>query len=61
MAKLREECCFLHLFTRDLLRAERQKGSPPANEIETYMKEGRLVPSEMLFKLIQKVHLIKFY
>lgn len=55
--------CFLHISTGDLLRAERQKGfwlflflgGPDAEELENIMREGKLVPSDTLVKLIKKV------
>jgi len=57
----------LHISTGDLLREERQKGKSgggvsfftkggaDAVQIESFIKEGKLVPSEMLVKLILKV------
>ena len=58
-----KDFCFLHISTGDLLRAERQKGriifltlgGPDAEELENIMKEGKLVPSDKLVKLIKKV------
>lgn len=55
--------CFLHISTGDLLRAERQQGlqlflflgGPGAEELENIMREGKLVPSDTLVKLIKKV------
>ena len=42
-----------HLSAGDLLRAERNKGGETANVIEEYIKEGKLVPYEII------VHLLK--
>ncbi|CAD8178010.1 unnamed protein product [Paramecium octaurelia] len=52
--KMVKDYCFLHISTGDLLRAERQKGGPDAEELENIMREGKLVPSDTLVKLIKK-------
>ena len=49
-----EKYHFNHLSTGDLLREERKSGSSEAEMIEGYLKEGKLVPSELLVRLIQK-------
>lgn len=51
-SKLKEDYGFIHLSTGDLLRAELEKGGADANEISELMKEGKLVPSSLLVKLI---------
>lgn len=43
---------FCHLSTGDLLRDEITTKSKDAKMIEDFMKEGKLVPSELLVKLI---------
>lgn len=43
---------FCHLSTGDLLRDELTTKSKDAKMIEDFMKEGKLVPSELLVKLI---------
>jgi adenylate kinase family enzyme len=43
-----------HLSAGDLLRAERKKeGSPNADLINSYIKEGKIVPVEITVKLLQ--------
>ncbi|MCL4112619.1 UNVERIFIED_CONTAM: hypothetical protein GTU68_051534 [Idotea baltica] len=36
---------FIHLSAGDLLREERKKGSEKGELIESYIKEGKIVPS----------------
>lgn len=43
-----------HLSTGDLLRAERMQGGPLGEEINSYIKQGKLVPSEVTCKLLEK-------
>lgn len=45
---------FTHLSTGDLLREEAKKKTPESAEIQKYMKEGQLVPSELVVRLAQK-------
>ena len=45
---------WVHLSTGDLLREERKSGSKDAEMIETYLKDGKLVPSELLVGLVRK-------
>jgi len=43
-----------HLSTGDLLRKERDSGSKLASQINQIMTEGKLVPTEILIKLLKK-------
>lgn len=52
--KLVETGKWVHLSTGDLLREERKSGSKDAEMIENYLKEGKLVPSELLVGLVRK-------
>jgi adenylate kinase family enzyme len=45
---------FLHLSTGDLLREERQKGGEDAQMIESFIKDGKLLPSSLVVKLLKK-------
>lgn len=44
---------WVHLSTGDLLRAERQKGSTTAIAIEGLVTDGKLVPNEIIVKLLK--------
>jgi UMP-CMP kinase family protein len=44
---------WIHLSAGDLLRAERQKGGETADTIETFIKEGKLVPYEIIVNLLK--------
>jgi len=44
---LLQEFGWCHLSAGDLLRAERATGSPDADLINTYIKEGKIVPVEV--------------
>lgn len=44
----------MHLSAGDLLRAERDSGSPDGELIESYIKQGTIVPVEVTISLIQK-------
>ena len=46
-AKIVEEYGYVHLSAGDLLRAERATGSDLADMINTYIKEGKIVPAEV--------------
>lgn len=46
---------FVHLSAGDLLRAERQSGSKDGELIETYIKNGDIVPVEITLNLLEKV------
>jgi len=53
-AKLVEDLKFVHLSAGDLLRAEQSReGSPHAEMIKTYIKEGKVVPMEVTIKLLE--------
>ncbi|MFK5923158.1 MAG: nucleoside monophosphate kinase [Verrucomicrobiota bacterium] len=42
-----------HLSTGDLLRAEREAGGPTAHTIEEFITAGKLVPNEIVMKLLK--------
>jgi UMP-CMP kinase family protein len=44
---------FKHLSTGDLLREERQKQGELSQTIDQYIKEGKLLPSELVVKLLK--------
>ena len=46
---------FVHLSAGDLLRAERSSGSKESALIESYIKDGRIVPVEVTVALLEKV------
>ena len=52
--KLVDNYGYVHLSAGDLLRAERNSGSSNAEMINTYIKEGKIVPVEVTVKLIKK-------
>ena len=45
---------FKHLSAGDLLREERQKGGDLAETIDQFIKEGKLISSELVVKLMKK-------
>uniref|UniRef100_A0A6P4AKW2 UMP-CMP kinase n=1 Tax=Ziziphus jujuba TaxID=326968 RepID=A0A6P4AKW2_ZIZJJ len=45
---------FTHLSAGDLLRAEQKSGSENGTMIQNMIKEGKIVPSEVTIKLLQK-------
>ena len=45
---------FKHLSTGDLLREEQQKGGELAKTIDSYIKEGKLISSDLVVQLIDK-------
>ena len=51
--KLSSEYGLLHLSAGELLREERRSGSNRGEFIETIIKEGRIVPSEITVELIK--------
>ncbi len=53
-ANIVQEYGWAHLSTGDLLRQEKDSGSELANEINSITKEGKLVPSIILIKLLKK-------
>lgn len=50
-----QEYGFVHLSAGDLLRAERASGSQDGDLIESYIKEGKIVPVEITVNLLRKV------
>lgn len=52
--KIRDKFSYEHLSAGDLLRAERESGSELADMINTYIKEGRIVPAEVTVGLLRK-------
>ena len=50
-----QEYGFVHLSAGDLLRAERASGSKDGDLIESYIKEGKIVPVEITVNLLRKV------
>eukprot|EP00908_Phaeocystis_cordata_P019531 Transcript_31067.p1 GENE.Transcript_31067~~Transcript_31067.p1 ORF type:complete len:287 (-),score=53.95 Transcript_31067:153-1013(-) len=53
-AKIVEHFGYTHLSAGDLLRAERASGSAQGEMIQSYIKEGKIVPVEVTIKLIMK-------
>ena len=53
-ARLKEEFNLAHLSSGDLLRAEVAKGTPEGEKIHEYIKEGKLVPQEVVIELMKK-------
>lgn len=53
-AKLVNDFGCTHLSAGELLRQERESGSETANLIETYMKEGSIVPVSITLNLLRK-------
>jgi UMP-CMP kinase len=49
-----EEYGFVHLSAGDLLRAERDSGSPEAELINSIIMEGKIVPVRITVNLIKK-------
>lgn len=56
-ANIVEHYGFTHLSAGDLLRAEIKSGSENGTMIENMIKEGKIVPSEVTIKLLQKAML----
>lgn len=52
--KLVKEYGFIHLSAGDLLRDERDSGSPDGEMIENFIREGKIVPVEVTINLIRK-------
>jgi UMP-CMP kinase len=52
--KIKEKFGYEHLSAGDLLRAERESGSELADMINTYIKEGKIVPAEVTVGLLRK-------
>lgn len=51
--KIVETFGYSHLSAGDLLRAERESGSELADMINTYIKEGKIVPAEVTVRLLR--------
>eukprot|EP01051_Picozoa_sp_SAG22_P002402 SAG22_NODE_105_length_20045_cov_23.373308_11_plen_378_part_00 len=52
--RLQEKYGCVHLSAGDLLRAKRQEGGELGEEIDSYIKAGKIVPNEVTVKLIQQ-------
>lgn len=48
-----EQLGWTHLSTGDLLRAEKQAGGPTAKTIQDYIDAGKLVPNEIVVRLLK--------
>jgi UMP-CMP kinase len=53
-AKLAETFGYLHISAGDLLRAEVQSASPTSTLINSYIRDGKIVPSEITVGLLKK-------
>ena len=53
-ANLVSDYGFVHLSAGDLLRAERDSGSPDGEMITQFINEGKIVPVEVTVNLIKK-------
>ena len=53
-ARLVQEHGFVHLSSGDLLRAERDSGSPDGELINNHILEGKMVPGDLVINLIKK-------
>ncbi|KAI6702908.1 hypothetical protein NL676_012044 [Syzygium grande] len=53
-ANIAQHFGFTHLSTGDLLRAESRSGSENGTMIQNMIKEGKIVPTEVTIKLLQK-------
>ena len=60
-AKIQEKFNFEHLSTGDLLRKELSSNSEYAQMLDNIMKEGKLVPSEILLQILKKTILNTSY
>ena len=52
--RIRDEFGYTHLSAGDLLRAEKESGSDTAKMIDSYIKEGKIVPAEVTVGLLKK-------
>lgn len=52
-ARIVDNFGYIHLSAGDLLRSERESGSSLADMINTYIKEGKIVPAEVTVKLLR--------
>ncbi len=48
-----EKFGYVHLSAGDLLRAERESGSTLADMINTYIREGKIVPADVTVRLLR--------
>ena len=53
-SRLQEKFGWPQISTGDLLREEVKKGSETGKEAEAYMKEGKLVPNEIVLKILKE-------
>eukprot|EP00981_Chlorochromonas_danica_P000100 scaffold36_cov191-Ochromonas_danica.AAC.14 len=53
-SRIVQEFGYVHLSAGDLLRAERDTGSELATMINTYIKEGKIVPAEVTVRLLRE-------
>jgi len=53
-ARIVDKFGYTHLSAGDLLRDERNSGSPLADMINTYIKEGKIVPAQVTVDLLRK-------
>eukprot|EP01036_Dinobryon_divergens_P031453 gene31453-40852_t len=52
-ARIVRDFGFVHLSAGDLLRAERESGSSLADMINTFIREGKIVPAEVTVRLLR--------
>lgn len=52
-AKITADFGFVHLSAGDLLREEKASGSELAKMIDTYIREGKIVPAEVTVRLLK--------
>ena len=52
-SRIKEQFAYEHLSAGDLLRAEKETGSEVAEMINTYIKEGKIVPAEVTVGLLK--------
>ena len=53
-SRIVENFGYIHLSAGDLLRAERESGSQLADMINTYIREGKIVPADITVRLLRK-------
>lgn len=52
--KLIKKYNLVHLSTGDMLRAERKAGTPLGKEADEYIKQGNLVPDDVVIRMIEE-------
>ncbi len=52
-ARIVRDFGFVHLSAGDLLRAERESGSPLADMINNFIRDGKIVPAEVTVRLLR--------